>query len=87
MCLKAPHAAAGGCTGAESARAAAQPGELTGRPHAELLDDRLAEVEMEALRNAVHLGIEQADRGEFTTRSVAVIFAEGIAAAKALPRS
>lgn len=64
--------------------------ELTGRPAAELLDqvldDLLAEAEMEALRSAVRVGIEQADRGEFSTRSVAEIFAEGIAAAKASAR-
>lgn len=62
---------------------------LTGRPPAalleEMLDDRLAAAEMEALRGAVRVGIDQADRGEFTTRTVAEIFAAGIAAAKAKP--
>jgi predicted transcriptional regulator len=49
------------------------------------LEEQLAAQEMELLRAAVKLGADQADRGEFSTRTVKELIAEGIALAKNLP--
>ena len=58
---------------------------LTGQDADTVLDGalraRLAELETQALRTAVGRGIEEADAGIFSTRSVDEIFAQGIAQA------
>lgn len=70
-----------------AAQRLAQLQAMTGHSAAQIIDwaleDRLAHQERDGVQAAIAQGADQADRGEFSSRSVEQIFAEAIARAKA----